>query len=113
MSGTFDDAFFINLLLHFQQAVKAPVHREIREFPFDDPGEPYKGTDIIKPDLSEEFFRSENLKTCVPESVALGCKIKIRERFLRIRKDHLNQIPVIPAAHLLGDKQTAGFQYPG
>ena len=113
MSGTFDDAFFINLRLQFQQAVKAPVRREIREFPFDDPGEPYKGADIIKPDLSEKFIGSANLKACAPERVILGFKLKIRERLLRVRTDHLNQIPVIPAAHLLGDKQTAGFQYPG
>ena len=63
MDTAVDGAVFFQDLLGLQQIFQMGIHREVRELPLDDPGEPNQRTHIKELNGPEAFFTPKDLET--------------------------------------------------
>ena len=112
MDPAVDGATLFQNFPGIHQPFQMGVHREVRELPLYDPGEPHQGAHIQELDRTETFFPSQNGKTGLFELLRCHLQVLFRERNRRLPAEERHQFPVILRSHLLGDKQAAGFQNP-
>ena len=73
-----------------QETIQAAIHGEVRELPFNNPGEPYQCAHIVEPDRPEALLSFQNLKTGLGETICNNIQILIRKRQISLTAEQFN-----------------------
>ena len=107
MHGALDGTVAVDDPMHFEQLLKAALHREIRELPLNDAGKPDKGAHVEKANGAEGFVFLKDAKARISKRLPLLPQIEVGKGLRRLREDHFHQLPIVVLSHLLCDEQSA------
>ena len=102
MNTPLQQSVSFNAFLRFKQMFKAALNGKARRFPFDNSCKPNKSSDIKETNRPSDFSALQYLKTMFEKFRRFNIQILLwKWHFCELRKQKLNQFPVIFGAYLL------------